>query len=168
MIEVDIDAARAAVAKLGVQICVVFPATMLALALILKKSFYSSDAGLLAGDSVVWLGYVFVAVAIVDLIAALLIKRKQITPENLARRLTPRPNLFAKQLAAAYVPVLALCAAPALYGLIFYFIGGDQETYVLISVICPAAFLVVKPRSEEVEAIATELFRSETDSDLKL
>ncbi len=168
MIEVDIDAARAAVAKLGVQLCIVFPAAMLALALILKKRLYSADAGLLQGGIVDWLGYAFIAVAFADLIVALLIKRKYITPENLARRLTPRPNSFAKQLAAAYVPVLALCAAPAVYGLIFYFVGGDQQTYVLISVFCPAAYLVTRPRLEEVEAIATELFRSETDSDLKL
>lgn len=165
---VDIDEARAAVAKLGVKICVLFPGALLALAIILKKTFYSTDAGLMAGEVSSWLGYVFLAVGVADIAAAMLLKKRLVTPEAIAVKVTPVPKLFAKQLAAAYVPVLALCAAPALYGLIFYFLGGDQETFVLIAVLCPAGYMVIKPREEEVERIARKLFTVEPDSDLKL
>jgi hypothetical protein len=166
--EAEVYSARAQVAKLGMHMCVGFPAALLALGLILKKSIYSAEAGLVTTSTSGVLGFVFIAIALANLGAAWLVKRRVNKPRQLASRFSPYRNLFAKQVAAAYVPVLALAAAPALYGLLYYFLGGDQETYVLISLVCPLSYMAVRPRQSEIEAIAQELFTGEPDSDLRL
>lgn len=168
MIVVDPSEAQAQVAKLGVHTCVGFPAAMFALALILRKWLYSLEASLVGAETGRLLGYVCVAASVAIVLIALRLKRRLIRPENLAARIGSYPKLFAKQLAAAYVPILAVCAAPAVLGLLFFFVVGDLDTYVLVSVICPAAYLAVKPRQAEVERLAEELFRKEEDDDIHL
>ncbi|MCK4856667.1 MAG: hypothetical protein KAT58_01750 [candidate division Zixibacteria bacterium] len=168
MIAIDPREVQAKVAQLGVRICVAFPVVMFTLTLILKKALYSMEAALLPENSRELVGYIFIAVALADMFAALLLKRRLITASNLAARFSPDLKLFAKQFAAAYVPILAVCAAPALYGLIYFFVGGDVETYVLISIICPASYILTKPRWEEIESIARELFETDKDRDRKL
>jgi hypothetical protein len=161
---------QASVAKLGIQICVAFPAGLLALALILKKTFYATEGGLLMPETAHWIGYIFIAVALSDIVAAWIVKRRLLSIANLAGKLSRDAKTFAKQVTAAYVPVLAICAAPALYGLVYFFMGGEIETYVLISVICPAGYMAVKPRRAELEALISALFplEDEEDSDVHL
>jgi hypothetical protein len=168
MTVINIYEAQARVAKLGFQLCVAFPAGLFALTLILRKSLYGADNSLLSPATGELFGYVVIAIALADVIVASFLKKRMITAETIGARLGANPKLFAKQLAASYVPILAICAAPAVYGLIFFFIVGDVETYVLISVICPTGYMLAKPRRAEVEEMAEQLFKREDDSDIHL
>jgi hypothetical protein len=168
VIEVNVLEVRAAVARLGMQICLGVPAGLFAVVLILHKNFQFLSQPLIArGDSRV-VGYAFIAVALADVFAAYLVKRRIINAKALQARYSFHPASFARQLAAAYAPILALCAMPAIYGMICFFLTSDLDTYVLISVICPAAFLFLKPKDEEIEQLAAEIFAPTEDGDIHL
>ncbi len=159
---------RAAVARLGLQICAGVPAGLFAIVLILHKQFHFLSRPLIAAGEIRFINYVFIAVAVADAFAAYALKRHLINAKALQTRYSLHPASFPRHLAAAYAPVFALCAMPAVYGMICFFLTNDLDTYVLISVICPAAFLFLKPREEEVERLAGEIFAPMDDGDIHL
>jgi hypothetical protein len=159
---------RAAVARLGVHICFGVPAGLLAVVLILHKSFHFLSQPLIAENDARVVGYAFIAVALADVFAAYILKRRIINVAALQRRYSFHPASFARQLAEAYTPIFALCAMPAIYGMICFFLTNDLDTYVLISVICPAAFLFLKPKEEEIERLVAEIFAPTDDADIHL
>jgi len=168
VIPVNVTEVRVAVAQLGVQICLGVPAGLFAVVLILHTNFHVlSQPIIAAGDSRV-VGYVFIAVALADAFAAYLLKRHIINAVALQTRYNFHPVSFARQLASAYAPIFAVCAMPAIYGMICYFLTNDLDTYVLISVVCPAAFLFLKPKEEEIERLAAEIFAPPDDGDIHL
>jgi hypothetical protein len=168
MIQVNVIEARAAVAKLGVQICLGVPAGLFAIVLILHKNFHFLSHPLIAKNDARIVGYVFIAVALADVLAAYILKRRIINAAALQIRYNFHPASFARQLTMAYAPIFALCAMPAIYGMICFFLTNDLDTYVLISVICPAGFLFLKPKGEETERLAAEIFRPTDDGDIHL
>jgi hypothetical protein len=168
MNQVEANAVQGEVARFGLQICVGFPAAMFIVAVVLRKNldFLSNPIG--SDDYVRFLGYIFIGVSLMDGLAAFILKRRLISVKTLMAKYRFRRENFGKQLTAAYIPVFILCALPALYGVIFYFLGGDVETYVLISIVCPASFTLLRPRNEEIEKLADEIFMPAEDSDIRL
>jgi len=168
VIQVNVIEVRATVARLGVQLCLGVPAGLLAVVLILHTNFRFLSQPLLAENDARVVGYAFIAVALADAFAAYILKRRIINAAALQTRYSFHPASFARQLAAAYTPIFALCAMPAIYGMICFFLTNDLDTYVLISVICPAAFLFLKPKEEEIERLAAEIFAPTDDGDIRL
>ncbi len=144
------------VARMGVQICVGIP-VLLFIAGRLLRAYLPFLAEPLDVD-LTFLGYAFIGIAIVDVAAALILKKRSITPAALRRRFELHPGALDRQLTSAFIPIFAVAAAPALYGLIFYLIGGDLDTYVLLSVFCPAGLMLLKPKADEIEELAETLF----------
>jgi hypothetical protein len=144
------------VGRLGVQICVGIPALFFFAALILRANLNFLAQPLQIDLTLI--GYAVIGIAVADIAAAFILKRRVINAAVLRQRFDLHPSSFARQLAAAYVPIFAVAAAPSLYGLIFFLIGGDLETYVLVSVFCPAGLMLLKPRADEVEELADQLF----------
>jgi hypothetical protein len=168
VIQVNVIEVRAAVARLGMQICVGAPAGLFAIVLILHKNFQFLSQPMIGKEDARFVGYVFIAVALADAFAAYIVKRRIINAAALQTRYSFHPASFARQLAGAYTPMFALCAMPAIYGMICFFLTSDLDTYVLISVICPAAYLFLKPKEEEIERLAAEIFAPTDDGDIHL
>lgn len=168
MIQVNVTEARITVMRFGLRICIAVPAGLLAAVLVLYKGFHFLQQPVLAKDDAQLVGYAFIAVALADVAAAFILKRRLINAESLQMRYTFHPASFPRQLAAAYTPIFAMCAMPAIYGMICFFLTNDLDTYVLISVFCPAAYLLLKPREEEVERLAQRIFATSDDGDIRL
>jgi hypothetical protein len=168
VIQVNVIEVRAAVAKLGVQICLGVPAGLLAVVLILHKNFHFLSQPMIEKGDIRVVGYAFIAVALADVFVAYILKRRIINAAALQKRYSFHPASFARQLAEAYAPIFALCAMPAIYGMICFFLNNDLDTYVLISVVCPAALLFLKPKEEEIERLAAEIFAPTDDGDIRL
>lgn len=148
---------QSAVATRGINICVGIPALLLLSAIFARNYFPFLANPAFASEELQIVGYAFIGVAAVDVLAAFILKRRRLSPEVLKLRIAPDPAVLADRLAEAFVPVFFVATAPALYGLIFYFLGGDLDTYVLISVFCPAGLLLLKPKEEEVERLAAAI-----------
>ena len=168
MSSVDNIEVRSAVSRFGLHICLGVPVGLLAVVLILHKSFNFLAQPLLTGNEAKTVGYVFIAVAVTDALVAYVLKRRLINAKALLARYTLHPASFARQLTAAYAPVFTVCAMPAVYGMICYFLCSDLDTYILISVICPASYLLLKPKEVEIDKLIAEIFTPTQDSDLHL
>ena len=168
MTETNIHAVQGRIARFGLQICVGFPVAMFVLANLAHSTFSFLATPITSEHNLKLLSYVFIGVSVVDGFIAFLIKRRLINTRALLSRYRFSPDSFAGQLTAAYVPIFAICALPALYGLVFFFLGGDLDTYVLISIMCPASFLLLKPREQEIERLMEEIFRPTENGDIRL
>lgn len=168
MAVVNVTEVRVAVMRYGLRFCVAVPAALMAMVLVLHKGFHFLQQPLLAKPEARIVSLVFIAVSLVDVVAAYLLKRRLINAEALQLRFQFHPASFPRQLAAAYTLVFALCAMPAVYGMVCFLLTNDLDTYVLISVICPAAYLLLKPREEEVERLARQIFAPRDDDDIHL
>lgn len=155
--QTDIREIQGTIARRGVNICIGIPALLLAVALLARHYLEFLAHPIVATENLKLLGYAFIGVAVVDVLAAFIMKKRHLAPALLKIRIAPDPHRLGARLAEAFVPVFAVAAAPALYGLIFYFLGGDLDTYVLISVFCPAGLLLLKPKEEEVERLAAAI-----------
>ena len=164
----DIFAARVRVAKLGLHICFTLPLGLFVLALLARAKLPFLASPIATDDNAKIVGYAFIAVAVIDAVSGFILKRRLINAATLMSRFSFHPNSFSRQLAVAFVPIFIVCAMPAIYGIIFYFLGGDLDTYVLISIISPAAFLLLKPKEEELERLANEIFKPSDDADIRL
>jgi hypothetical protein len=168
MTQINVTEVRVAVMKFGLQICLAAPAGLLAIVLILHKGFQFLSRPVIAEADVKIVGFAFIAVALADMAAAYFLKRRLINATSLQTRYAFHPASFARQLTSAYAPIFFLCAMPAIYGMIFFFLTNDLDTYVLISVVCPAAYMLLKPSEDEVERLNREIFAPTEDGDIRI
>lgn len=166
---IDVHEVQASVARLGVKICVGLPVLLLVMAVLMNPNFLADDGGTSSNGSTRSIGYIFIAVALADLITALILKKRLCDPKVLSAKFVWYPETFTHKLKSAYLTIFAICAAPAAYGLIYYFfLGGDIDTYVLITVICLLGYMLTRPRANEIERLAREVFKQAEDSDIRL
>ncbi len=158
MNRIDAREISGAVAQRGLHLCVGIPAGLLALGVVLRAFLPFLASPIVGEDTLKILGYAFIAVSASDVLAAFVVKKRLIRAEALSPRIGGQVTQFGPKLLDAFMPIFILAAAPALYGLIFYFLGGDLDTYVLISVFCPAGLLLLKPKEEAVEKLAEAVF----------
>ena len=52
--------------------------------------------------------------------------------------------------------------------MICYFLCSDLDTYILISVICPASYLLLKPKEVEIDRLVAEIFGPTEECDIRL
>ena len=157
----DARIVQAAVARKGVHLCVGLPAILLGLGLLLHSQFEFLSAPIASEEALRLVGYCLVGVAISDVTVGFVLKRRKLFSANMKAKILARPGAYADVIAEELLPLLLLAAAPAGYGLIFYFLGGDLDTYVLLSVCCPAGLMIIKPREDEIERLDREIFGEE-------
>jgi hypothetical protein len=161
MSRLDTRIVQSAVARRGIHICVGIPALLLAIGLLLRSQFEFLSSPVTSESNLHVVGYCLISLSLVLLAAAFLLKRRVLASTRLREQVTKRPAELPEILAEALFPALVLVTIPSLLGLIFYFLGGDLDTYVLITVFCPAGLMLCKPRDEEIERMECELFGSE-------
>ena len=157
----DARIVQAAIARKGVHLCVGLPAVLLGLGLLLRSQFEFLAAPIANEEVLRFVGYCLLGVAIGGAIVGFILKRRKLFSADMKAKILSRPGASADVIAEELLPLLLLAAAPAGYGLIFYFLGGDLDTYVLLSVCCPAGLMIIKPREDEVERLDREIFGAE-------
>jgi hypothetical protein len=158
---IDTRAVQGEIARKALHLGVGLPVALLALGLLLRSQFEFLATPVLSEEKLRFLGYGLIGVIAVTYLAGYLAKRRILSGAGLRDRLSSRPEQFGATLSEALFPLFFLAAAPALVGLIFYFLGGDLDTYVLISVFCPAGLMLLKPTESEIERLDQEVFGGE-------
>lgn len=159
--KIDARAVQGAVARRGLHVCVGIPAVLLVFGLILRSQFEFLAAPAASEENLRIIGYVLIALAICGLAIGFLIKRNRMASLQLRQRIAAHPGEFVEAIVDAVMPIFIIAAVPAGYGLIFYFLGGDLDTYVLLSVCCPAGLMVFKPKEDEIERLDRDIFGGE-------
>ena len=161
MSKIDARVVQGIVARKGFHICVGIPAALMVVGLMLRSQFEFLSSPISSEENLVTLGYSLLAICPLILVVAFILKRRLVGSQALKARINSRPGDFADILSEAMAPIFLIVTAPALVGLIFYFLGGDLDTYVLISVFCPAGLMLCRPREDDIERLDRELFGSE-------
>lgn len=154
----DARIVQAAVARKGVHLCVGLPAVLLGLGLLLRAQFEFLSTPIASEEVLHVVGYCLLGIAIGDGIVGFILKRRKLFSADIKAKILACPGAYADVIAIELLPLLLLAATPAGYGLIFYFLGGDLDTYVLLSVCCPAGLMIIKPREDEVERLDRAIF----------
>jgi len=99
-------------------------------------------------------GYVLLAVSFTELIAIFFIKRNFFNPESI-KRMNPRTfKQFSGQIKVYYLILYFLAFAPSIYGLLYYYLCGDQNMFVLMVCITLIGYLLIRPRPSFIEKMA--------------
>ena len=161
MSRIDTRAVQGEIARKALHLGVGIPAALLIFGLFMRSQFEFLSAPVLSEENLHYLGYGLIALIMLALLAGFLAKRRILARSKLKTLLRAHPSDFAISIADALFPLFLLAAAPSLIGLIYYFLGGELDTYVLISVFCPAGLMLLKPTESEIERLDQELFGSE-------
>ncbi len=161
MSKVDARSVQGVIAQKGFNICVGIPAALLAIALLARANLEFLETPVTNPENLRIGGFVLITAAVAILGIAYLQKLRILKSEKLKAEIRAHPANIAVILSNHLFPVFFIAAIPAVIGLIFYFLGGDLDTYVLISVFCPAGLMILKPRESEIEQLENELLGSE-------
>lgn len=158
MSRIDARATQGAISSKAVHICVGIPAAFMVVAL-LARSRFDFLATPVMNEAYLRIGsYLLIAMAATVLGAAFLAKRRILASKKIKDRILAQPGQFVEILVDAHFPLFLVAVVPAALGLIYFFLGGDLDTYVLISVFCPAGLMILRPKEEEIERLDRELF----------
>ncbi|MBK7091158.1 MAG: hypothetical protein IPH59_05485 [bacterium] len=161
MSKIDARAVQGAIAQRGFNICIGLPAALLAIALLARANLEFLETPVTGAENLKIAGFALITVALAVLAFVFLRKRSILKSEKLIAEIRSHPANIAEILSNQLYPLFFIAAIPAAIGLIFYFLGGDLDTYVLISVFCPAGLMILKPRESEIEQLESELPGSE-------
>lgn len=151
----EINQIQARVAGTGLRICLVLPVALLAFGIILRSQWELFAVPVVADSRLV--GYILIAAAAADLAVSFFLKRHLTSAVALTKRFAPTQATFSANLNTAFIPVFISAATPAMLGLVFYLLGGDTDTFVLLTVFAPAGMMLVKPRGEEIHNLGVRL-----------
>lgn len=161
MSKIDARAVQGAIAKKGFHVCVGIPAAFLAIALLTRANLEFLETPVTSTENLKLGGFVLIALSIAVLAVAYLRKQRILKSEKLRAEVSSHPSNIVEILSNHLYSLFLIAAIPAAIGLIFYFLGGDLDTYVLISVFCPAGLMILKPTESEIEQLESGLQGSE-------
>jgi len=94
------------------------------------------------------LGYALLAVAVVELLIVAVLKRRWLTPGNI--RFSPAGSFprFATQVMILYIILYVVALSPAVYGFLFFMLGGTQDMFVLMCCLTLIGYMLIRPRPE--------------------
>ncbi|KPK99799.1 MAG: hypothetical protein AMJ91_06255 [candidate division Zixibacteria bacterium SM23_73_3] len=143
---VDIERVHSRLLNLGLLLNVLAPGSLLFVGALLKtRGVAGSSVGNLE-----FFFWVLIAVALGEIPAIYIIKRSFLSGKFLLRG---REHVTAEQTLLQWgVISFSLALAPAIYGLVYYLLGGTLERFVLFVAITLFCFLVFKPKLEEIRS----------------
>lgn len=148
----DLDQIHTKLLYLGLLLDVFVPAVLLSFGLFLKsKGMVARSFERL--DILLW---ILLAVSVGEVLTIYLIKKKILFAPNIPKakeRSISLPQMF---LRSALI-LFSLSLSPAIYGFIYFLLGGMVERFVLFIAITLFCFLLFKPKLEEMKSIQNGL-----------
>lgn len=148
----DLDQIHTKLLYLGLLLDVFVPAVLFSLGLFLRS--HGVGAKPLEGlDVVLW---VLLAVSGGEVLAIYLIKKKILFAQNMPKAKEQSVSPKRMFLRSALI-LFSLSLSPAIYGFIYFLLGGMVERFVLFIAITLLCFLLFKPKLEEMKSVKNSL-----------
>jgi hypothetical protein len=144
---VDVDSLHTRLIYLGLVLNVLVPAFILSLGIFLKSRGIGGDmrTGM---DTFFW---VLIAVTVSEIPVIYLIRRTTLSARRAYQE--SHPQASAGQLLLQWgVLIFSVSLSPAVYGFIYYLMGGTQERFVLFVAFTLLCFMLFKPKLEELHS----------------
>jgi hypothetical protein len=144
---VDVDSIHTRLLYLGLVMNVLAPLLLLSLGILLKSRGVEGDMG--AGlNTFIW---VLIAVAFSEIPVIYLVRKTTLSARK--AQLDSHPQATAGQLQFKWsILVFSISLSPAIYGLIYYLMGGTLERFVLFVAVTLLCFMLFKPKLEELRS----------------
>lgn len=151
----DLDQVHTKLLYLGLFLDVLVPAVLLSLGLFLRSKgiVVRSFTGL---DVLLWF---LLAVSGGEVLAIYLIKKRVLFAPNMPRAKEEDVSLEQRFLRSALI-LFSLSLSFAIYGFVYYLLGGTVERFVLFIAITLFCFLLFKPKLEEMKSVKNGLSES--------
>lgn len=144
---VDIDRVHTRLLNLGLLLNVLTPVIIISVGAFLKTRGISGSPGT---DLRIFF-WALIAVALSEIPVIYVIKRSFLSGGKVFQK--SRRHATAEQSLLQWgMMIFSLSLAPAIYGLVYYLLGGSLERFVLFAAITLFCFLVFKPKLEEINS----------------
>ena len=148
----DLDQIHTKLLYLGLLLDVLVPAVLFSLGLFLR----SQGVGARSVEGLDVLLWILLAVSAGETLAIYLLKKKILFAQNMPK--ARGQNVFLEQMLLRSALILfSLSLSPAIYGFIYFLLGGTVERFVLFIAITLLCFLLFKPKLEEMKSIQNGL-----------
>lgn len=154
---VDVEQIHTKLLNLGLVMNVLIPIALLALGAFLKKR----GVGTNAGDSLKILFLALMIAGLTEIPVICIVKKSFLSAQT--QRTSPKEiyrEIAAEQFLFRWgILIFSLSLSPSIYGLVYYFLGGTFERFVLFVAITLFCFLVFKPKLEEIRSFVDNRLR---------
>jgi hypothetical protein len=148
----DLDQIHTQLLNLGLLLDVAFPAVLFSLGLFLR----SQGVGARSFKELDILLWVLLAVSAGEVLVIYLIKKRILFSSNILK--VERADISKERiLFKSGLILFSLSLSPAIYGFIYFLLGGMKERFVIFIGITLLCFLLFKPKLEEMKSMKNSL-----------
>jgi len=148
----DLEQIHTKLLNLGLLLDVAFPAVLFSLGLFLR----SQGVGARSFKELDILLWVLLAISAGEILTIYLIKKKTLYAHDLLK--VKKENISTEQIFFRSGLILfSLSLSPAIYGFIYFLLGGTAERFVIFIGITLLCFLLFKPKLEEMKSLNNSL-----------
>jgi len=104
------------------------------------------------------IGVILLIVAAMDIIAGLLVKKKMLEPLLKPQAIENEPVIYQTMIKTMII-IAAICAAPAIYGLVAVMAGATAEFLAAFLVISLGGFLFLRLRPRDLKSLVNSQFQ---------
>jgi hypothetical protein len=144
----DLDQIHTKLLNLGLLLDVFIPAILFSLALFLR----SQGVGVKPVEGLDILLWVLLAVSAGEILTIYLMKKKFLFPRNVL--MSEKENISLERIFFRSGLILfSLSLSPAIYGFVYFLLGGMKERFMIFLAITLLCFLLFKPKLEEMKSM---------------
>ena len=101
-------------------------------------------------ESLQILGYVLLAVAVIELLVVVVLKKKWLYAGSDILSRAKSYKQLSSQLVVLHIILYFVALSPAIYGFLYYMLGGDQQQFVLMACLTLIGYMMVRPRPQKI------------------
>jgi len=98
-------------------------------------------------------GYALLAVSLLELVVIFVLKKKWLTPNNPMFGQTESFKKLSGRILTLYIILYFLALSPAIYGFLFFMMGGVRDMFVLMACLTLIGYLLARPRPAFIEEL---------------
>ena len=151
----DLDKLHTNLLYLGLVLNFLAPAVLLSLGLFLR----SQGIGVEPIEGLDFLLWILLAVSGGEVLAIYFLKKRILFAQNMPK-VKDQGASAQRVLVRSALILFSLCLSPAIYGLVYFLLGGTVERFVLFIAITLLCFVLFKPKLEEMKSIKNGLSHS--------
>lgn len=104
-----------------------------------------------SSDSLEVLGYGLIAVSVAEIFTAVVLRRKWVRSGSPYLRTIVKRTLLYRQLKLLFAVLFLIALTPALYGFLYFILGGTETVFVLLVVATMIGYMLIRVRPNDLE-----------------
>ncbi len=107
--------------------------------------------GAVEAESLRMLGYTLLAVSALEIVMVFVLRRRWINSRSNQLRAIRDRQVLGRQLRLMFAMLYLVALTPALYGFLYYILGGSEGMFVMMLVATLIGYMVIRVRPDDIE-----------------